>query len=164
MSALEVAVTLIKREEGCILHPYRDPAGIPTIGWGATVRHGRAVTMQTAPITQAEADSDLAADVAGRLAAVQAALRRAPTDGQLGAMTSFAYNVGVGAFLGSALLRRFNAGDLAGAADEFRRWTRSKGRVLPGLVRRREAERAAFLAGVPGTAGDPAGCHAGACG
>lgn len=148
-AALAIALVLVRREEGCRLAPYRDPVGIATIGWGQTVWQGRPVTMGTPPITQAEADADLADDVARRLGAVRAALRAAPTDGQLGAMTSFAYNVGVGAFLGSTLLRRLNAGDVRGAADEFRHWTLSRGRVLPGLVARRERERAAFLGGKP---------------
>ena len=74
-----------------------------------------------------------------------------PSGGQLGAMVSLAYNIGVGQpggaadFADSTVRRRFLAGDLAGAANAFRLWRFAGGRELPGLVARREAERAVFL-------------------
>jgi lysozyme len=60
---------------------------------------------------------------------------------------SFAYNVGGGNYCGSTLVRKLNAGDTAGACNELTRWTRAKGIVLPGLVKRREAERQLCLQG-----------------
>lgn len=147
MSALPIALGLIRQFEGCRLAPYRDPVGIPTIGWGQTSWAGRPVTMQTPPITQAEADADLAEDVALRLAAVRGLLRQPATDGQLGAMVSFAYNVGLGNLGKSALLRLFNAGDVPGAAAEFGHWVYARGVRLPGLGDRRSKEREAFLDG-----------------
>jgi lysozyme len=63
---------------------------------------------------------------------------------QFDALVSFAYNVGVGNLRSSTLLRKLNAGDYDGAALEFHRWNRSKGKVLPGLVRRRAAEALLF--------------------
>jgi lysozyme len=72
-------------------------------------------------------------------------LLRAPvTDSQLGALISFAYNVGLAALAGSTLLRLLNAGDAAGASRQFQRWSRANGKVLSGLVRRRAAEQAMF--------------------
>jgi lysozyme len=59
-------------------------------------------------------------------------------------MTSLAYNIGLDAFRASTLLRLYNAGNTAGAAAQFDRWSRANGRVLRGLVARREAERAVF--------------------
>lgn len=67
------------------------------------------------------------------------------TQGQFDALVSFAYNLGARGLSTSALLQKLNAGDYAGAADELPRWNKAGGKVLPGLTRRREAERALFL-------------------
>ena len=144
MSALAHAMALVKRWEGCRLSAYPDPGtgGDPwTIGYGATgpgIRQG--VTW-----TQAQADDRLALDVERFMRGVRGALTRPASDSELGAMTSLAYNIGMGAFRGSTLLRRFNAGDKAGAAMEFPRWNKAGGRVMKGLVSRRADERAVFV-------------------
>ena len=143
MSALAYAVSLIKKWENCKLAAYPDPGtgGAPwTIGWGATgpgIRKG--VTW-----TQAQADDRLALDVDRFLKGVRSVLRKPTTDAQLGAMTSLAYNIGVKAFTNSTLLRKFNAGDLAGAAAEFPRWNRAAGKVMRGLTNRRLDEQEVF--------------------
>lgn len=67
------------------------------------------------------------------------------TQGQFDALVSFAYNVGSRALSTSTLLKKLNAGDIKGAADEFLRWNKAGGKVMNGLTRRREAERALFL-------------------
>jgi lysozyme len=67
------------------------------------------------------------------------------TDNQFAALVSFAYNCGVGNLKSSSLLKHFNSGKIQEAAQEFLRWTKAKGVVMPGLVRRREAEKALFL-------------------
>lgn len=67
------------------------------------------------------------------------------TQGQFDALVSFTYNLGARSLSTSTLLRKLNAGDYAGAADEFMRWNKAGGKVLNGLTRRREAERALFL-------------------
>ncbi len=67
------------------------------------------------------------------------------TQGQFDALVSFAYNLGARALSTSTLLQKLNSGDYAGAADEYTRWNKAGGKVLPGLTRRREAERALFL-------------------
>jgi len=141
--ALDIALPLIKRWEGCKLTAYPDPGtgGAPwTIGWGSTgpgIRRG--VTW-----TQAQADARLADDVRKFMDGVSAALTVAPLPRELAAMTSLAYNVGLSAFRGSTLLRKFNAGDKAGAAAEFPRWNKAGGRVMQGLVNRRADERTVF--------------------
>lgn len=140
MSAQEVALGLIKPFEGCKLRAYRCPAGVWTIGWGAT---GPDI-VEGLVWTQAQADARLAQDVSKFLAGVRAAVKEPATDGQLGAMTSLAYNIGLAAFRKSTLLRLFNAGDVRGAAAQFARWNKAGGKVLPGLTRRRAAECAAF--------------------
>lgn len=143
MSALAYAVSLVKKWEGCRLEAYPDPGsgGDPwTIGYGATgpgIKKG-------VRWTQAQADDRLALDVDRFLKGVRSVLKRPATDAQLGAMTSLAYNVGVSAFRNSTLLRKFNAGDIAGAAAEFLRWNRAGGKVMKGLANRRADEREVF--------------------
>lgn len=140
--ALELAADLCRRFEGIRLRPYLCPAGVPTVGYGSTrYADGRAVSLTDPPITRDQADEllllTLRRDYWARVVQLCPA---AETAGQLGALTDFAYNVGVGALKASTLRRRVNAGDWAAAAVELRKWTRGGGRVLPGLVRRREAE------------------------
>lgn len=141
MSAKVVALGLIKQFEGCKLRAYKCPAGRWTCGWGTT---GPDVVEGTV-WTQAQADARLAQDVEKFLSGVRAAVKVKASDNEIGALASFAYNVGLGAFRSSTLLRLLNAGDRQGAADQFPRWNKVGGKVLPGLVRRREAERAVFL-------------------
>jgi len=137
----DAGVRLVQEFEGCILKAYRCPAGIPTIGYGATgpdIRMGMTWT-------QEQADERLAADLARFAAGVERLVQVDLTDNQFAAIVSFAFNVGLGALRDSTLLRKLNAGDYQGAADQLPRWNRGGGRVLPGLVRRRAAERALFL-------------------
>ena len=143
MSALAHAVALIKRWEGCKLEAYPDPGtgGAPwTIGWGST---GPGIH-KGVRWTQAQADDRLAQDVERFLKGVRSVVKRPATDAQLGAMTSLAYNIGASAFAKSTLLRKFNAGDIGGAAAEFLRWNRSGGKVMRGLTNRRADEKKVF--------------------
>ncbi len=140
MTALGYALALIRRWEGCRLTAYQDVAGIWTIGWGAT---GPGIT-RGVTWSQAQADERLAADVNRFMAGVAKALKRPATDHQLGAMVSLAYNIGLGAFTGSTLLRLFNAGQVELAAAQFGAWRRAGGKVVQGLVNRRADERRTF--------------------
>jgi len=129
---------LIKSHESLQLNAYLCPAKVWTIGYGHT---GDVVRGQR--ITEAEADKLLLNDLQRFEKAVNAVT--APLDqGQYDALVSFAFNVGVGAFRSSTLLRLLNHGDYEGAAGQFKRWNKGGGKVLPGLVRRREEERAMF--------------------
>lgn len=143
MTALAHAMALIKRWEGCRLVAYKCPAGIWTIGWGST---GPGIT-EGVRWTQAQADERLARDVEKFMVGVRKLLRRPVTEAQLGAMTSLAYNIGIGAFGSSTLLRLFNAGQTDLAAAQFAVWRRAGGKVLPGLVNRRADERRVFEGG-----------------
>lgn len=140
---VDCAKDLIRRFEGLRLKAYLCPAGIWTIGYGHTagVRAGQVID---------EIAAELLLDADLKYIAVQLSpLIRVPvSEGQAGAMLSFAFNVGVGAFRRSTLLRYLNEGKYANAAYEFRRWTKAGGRDLPGLVRRREAEEALFKEGM----------------
>ena len=148
---------MIKRFEGCArLRPdgryeaYPDPGtgGAPwTIGWGAT---GPGIGPGTI-WTQAECDARLEADLARYARDVEEALGGAPTSQQqFDALVSFHYNTG--AIARATLTRRHIAGDFAGAKAEFARWNRAGGRVLRGLVRRREAEAALYAGAGAGDA------------
>ena len=117
-------------------YPYVCPAGYWTIGFG------HLCAMNHAPITEAEAEDYLAGDL---LTALQATLRYCPVLAtepatRLAAVTDFTFNLGAGRLQASALRRRINQRDWSGSAAELRRWIHGAGRVLPGLVSRREAE------------------------
>lgn len=134
---------VLKYFESCRLKAYWDANGRAwTIGWGQTgpdVHEGLV-------ITQAQADQLLRMRLSREFVpGVLSALSRSVEQCELDAMVDLAYNIGVAAFQDSTLVRKFNAGDIGGAADEFPRWNRSGGKVLLGLRRRRAADRALFL-------------------
>lgn len=79
------------------------------------------------------------------LTALKSSVRASLTPNQWAALTSFAYNVGLSACLGSTLVRLVNEGELDKAADQFLLWDKSKGQVIQGLLNRRKAERTLFL-------------------
>jgi lysozyme len=138
---------LIAGEEGCRLTVYKDTGGAWTIGWGHLVKAGEKFfpygSVRT--ITQAEADALFQSDTAIANATVQNSVRVPLTENQRSALTSLAFNIGSGAFSGSTLVRKLNARDLAGAANEFLKWVYDNGVIVPGLVSRRQRERTVFL-------------------
>lgn len=145
-SALSLSCDLIRRFEGCRLAAYPDPAsgGDPwTIGFGAT---GPGI-QKGVVWTRTQAETDLASRVVKLLAQIRPLITGTtpPADGCVAALCSFAYNVGIGALAKSTLLKKYNAGDRQGAADEFLRWNKAAGKVFDGLTKRRTAERAVFL-------------------
>nr|WP_314590070.1 lysozyme [uncultured Serratia sp.] len=133
----------IKGFEALRLVAYPDPGtgGKPwTIGWG----HTKGVK-QGDRITQEQAEQFLSDDLAVFELTVNSAIKRPMTQNQFDAMVSLAFNIGGPAFAQSTLVNKFNAGDVQGAADQFPRWKFSDGKVMPGLVKRRVAERETFL-------------------
>ena len=142
-----VAAAFIAVHEGLPLNPdgtakpYLDAAGIPTICYGQT---GPTAT-SGARMTPQDCKALLEREIAKKyLPGVLACVDRPLTLPQAVALTSFAYNVGVRAACYSTLVRYHNAGDCPRAAAQFARWTRAGGRILPGLVTRREDEAAAY--------------------
>ena len=136
------AQDLVKSFEGCKLKAYMPtPNDRPTIGYGATFHaDGRAVKMGEV-WTQAQADDAFDHDINQYGAKVEKLLGGCDTDAaQFGAMTSLAYNIGLGGFGNSTVLRKHKAGDWAGAAAAFGMWNKQAGKVLAGLTRRRKAE------------------------
>jgi GH24 family phage-related lysozyme (muramidase) len=138
-------IDLIKKWEGCRLKAYQDSVGVWTIGYGLTSAAGIVPVTKGMVITQQQADDYLVRSLVKYEAAVTRALTRAPSQPQFDAMVSLCYNIGPGAFAGSTLVRRFNSGDIPGAADAFLMWNKAGGKVLQGLVNRRMDERAFFL-------------------
>lgn len=141
---------LIKSFEDCRLRAYPDPktGGAPwTIGWGHTGPEVKPGLVWT----QAQADAAFLSDLAAFERDVTSLVKVPLTQNQFDALVSFAYNVGsdidaddIAEGLGdSTLLRKLNAGDYAGAADEFLKWRKPIN--LPGILRRRKAERVLFL-------------------
>ena len=144
--AIALALPLIQQCEGCVLHPYEDAVGVWTIGYGCTTESdGRPVTPATMPMTEEGARATLEVLLSVRAEQIDAMLPARATDHQRAALYSFAWNLGVSALYHSTLLRHFVAGDIDAAANEFGRWVHAGGRVLPGLVTRRAAERDLFL-------------------
>ena len=150
MSALTLATRLIAHFEGCRTTAYQDVAGVWTIGFGAiwNAREGRAVR-EGDTITEADALADLSAAVSTTLDAVQLVAPRNATMHQVAACTSLAYNIGVGAFRSSLVLRLWRAGLGCPAANHFLDWDHAhvNGQlvVVDGLLNRRGAERTFFL-------------------
>lgn len=139
VSAVTVmAAALLATFEGEIRHTYLDPIGIPTACVGHTGPDVRLGQRYTAEQCQALLQQDLLEANADIDRCIKAPL----TVGQRAAMISFVFNVGGKKFCGSGVARRLNAADYAGACAELSRWVYAGGRVLPGLVKRRAAERA----------------------
>lgn len=134
-------IDLVRQFEGCELHAYKCPAGVLTIGYG----HTGPDVVSGLVITQQRAVELLQGDLAKFEKAVAAALKVPVTANQFAAMVALAYNIGAGAFAKSTLVKRLNAGKTQEAADQFLAWNKAGGKVLAGLTRRREAERALFL-------------------
>ena len=160
MTISEAGIQLIKSFEGCHNSPYRCPAGLWTIGYGHVLYPDQArlktpergsypLKPEHNRVWDAiEIDSLLEKDL---LRFTNGVRRYCPAaaDNQchLDAITSLAFNIGLGNLQSSTLRMKYNRSDYDGAADEFLKWRKANGVVLRGLERRREAERALFLSG-----------------
>lgn len=140
MKISERGIETIKRHEGLRLDSYQDAAGVWTIGYGhtETARPGQRITVETA-------ERLLMQDIEQFESAVNRLVQVPLTQSQFDALVSFTFNVGIGALERSTLRWLLNNADYAGAADQLLRWNRAGGRVLAGLVARRDAERDLFL-------------------
>jgi lysozyme len=128
---------LIRRFEGLRLRAYVCPAGVLTCGYGST---GPDIKPDTA-WTKDQAEARMALDAA-RFTVATRKLCPGQRGDNLAALADFAYNLGATRLAGSTLRRKINAGDVAGAKAELLKWVRGGGRVLPGLVIRRQVEAA----------------------
>lgn len=136
-AAAGVLMAMVPANEGTVLRTYKDLGGVLTYCTGATenAQWGRTYTPAECA---AQLDRDLARHAEGVMACVHVSM----TDGQKVAFVDFAYNVGVGAFCGSSVARRANAGDMAGACAALSMWDKVNGRPVAGLIKRRAVERA----------------------
>jgi lysozyme len=148
MQTNEAGRNLIKRFESLRLEAYKCPAGVWTIGYGHT-RDPFSGKLDVKPgnklKSEHEADELLKLDLERSYEPAVAELCPGATENQFAALVSFTFNLGVNALTKSTLRRKFLAGDIAGAADEFLKWNKAAGKVLNGLVKRRAAERELFL-------------------
>ena len=141
-------IALIKKYEGLRLKAYPDPGtgGEPwTIGYGTTSSAGVGKVTPGMVITRVQAESMLVRSLVAYEKGVLQALKNPPTQHQFDALVSFAYNVGVSNMSRSSVVKYLNAGQVEKAAGAFMLWNKAAGRVMPGLTKRRAAERELFL-------------------
>lgn len=149
---LPATLDLVKHYEGFRSRAYIDTSGLPVIGYGQSRINGQTVRMGQY-ITRAQADAALARELYHIQRLVLNNVKVELTPHQLGALTSLVYNAGTRVIKQSTLSRKLNAGDYQGAAREFTRWNKANqgGRLvaLPGLTKRRAAEKNLFLTPYP---------------
>jgi len=140
---LEIAAELCKRFEGFRAKPYLCPAGIPTIGYGSTYyADGKKVTLNDSSISQEAANALLMSELQHTY--LPGVLKNCPIlatdERKCNAVVDFCYNLGVGRLQTSTLKRKINAQDWGGAKEQLMLWTKGGGKVLPGLLKRRQSE------------------------
>lgn len=132
---------VVREFEGLRLEAYLDTGGVWTIGYGHTgeeVRRGLTIDL-------AQAETWLTEDLREAEGYVSKLVKVGLTQNQFDALVSFVYNIGGTAFGYSTLLRKLNAGDYEGAANQLLRWNKDNGKVIRGLTNRRKRERELFL-------------------
>ena len=155
----EKAFSMLKKHEGVRNKPYRCPAALWTIGVGHVLypeqgnlkmadRLNYPLKIEDFRIfSKEEVDAILKADLNRFVRGVSRYCPVIASQEQLDALVSFAFNVGLGALQRSTLRQKHNRGDYEGAANEFMKYTKGGGKVLPGLVKRRNDEKALYLGG-----------------
>jgi lysozyme len=131
---------LLKKFEGCKLTAYRCPANVCTIGYGHTSAAGAPEVRDGMKITQADAEAILRHDLVKYETAVEGMVKQPLNQNQFDVLVDFAYNAGVGNLKSSTLLKKINTAKFDEVPAELMKWTKGGGKVLPGLVRRRQAE------------------------
>ena len=143
MNIGDKGIALIKGFEGFKAKAYLDGGGVPTIGFGTTkgVKMGQI-------ITESQAETFLRRDISLAVTAVSNAVTVALSQDQFDSLVCFTYNVGIGAFKGSTLLKLLNSGHYDQVPAQLLRWDKDNGVVVAGLLRRRQAEGVLFSTGV----------------
>ena len=142
MKISDKGIELIKSFEGLRLEAYLDVVSVPTIGYG----HTKGVKLGDV-ITEKKAEDYLLDDIHDARMCIMRTVPYGLAPHQFDALVSLIFNIGVGAFSKSTLLKKLKALDIVGAANEFNRWNKAGGVVNKGLTRRRAKERAVFLTG-----------------
>lgn len=140
-SATDTIASFIAGHEGFRSQPYKDAGGRMTIGYGHLIKPGENFA---GGITRAQGLNLLASDAGSAMATVMRNVKVALNANQVAALTDLAFNVGPRAFANSTLLKNLNAGDLAGVADQWTKWTNAGGRFSQGLYNRRLEDRDLF--------------------
>ena len=140
---LELAASLCRQFEGFRSKPYLCPAGVPTIGYGSTYySDGRKVTLNDALISQEDANALLMVELNHTY--LPGVLRNCPIlatdEKKCNAIVDFVYNLGIGRLQTSTLKRKINSQEWEAAKEQLMLWTKGGGKVLPGLLKRRQAE------------------------
>lgn len=138
------AIDLIKKYEGFRPHAYQDSVGVWTIGYGTTRINGQPVKAGMT-ITEDQALQLVQQEVNKLWSQIEQISRVNLNQNQMNALVDFAYNLGFNALKTSTLMKYINQSKFDQAANEFTRWVYADGKVLPGLVKRREAEKQLFL-------------------
>lgn len=146
MKLSENGINMLKEFEGFKSIPYLDSANVPTIGYGSTFyANNQPVTMTDAPISEEQAHRLMIKVLARFELAVNDAVKVPINQNQFDALVLLTYNIGIGAFNGSTLLKELNKGNYSAAAGQFKWWRMAGGKVLKGLVTRRAKEKTLFL-------------------
>ena len=139
MNIGQKGIELIKHFEGCELEAYKCPAGVWTIGYG----HIKGVS-EGMSITQAQAEQMLLDELKEYENYINELVVVDLSQNQFDALVSWVYNLGPANLKSSTLLKVLNSGDYAGVPDQIERWNKAGGKVLEGLIRRRQAESSLF--------------------
>ncbi|WP_151830020.1 lysozyme [Acinetobacter junii] len=145
MKISQVGIELISSFEDLKLNAYDDGVGVWTIGIGTTTYPNGVKVKKGDKCTLEQAKEYFAHDLKRFESSVNNLVKVPLTQNQFDALVSLVYNIGQTAFSNSTLLKKLNAKDYQAAADQFLRWNKGGGKVMKGLVRRREAERVLFL-------------------
>jgi lysozyme len=144
MKTSQRGIDFIKEAEGLRLEAYQCSANVWTVGYGATRIMGKPVK-QGDKITTREAEAILKSDLREFEDAINQSVKTPMTQSQFDALVSLVFNIGIGAFRRSTILRKMNEADYAGAALEFPRWNKVGGKVNRGLTLRRAREASLFV-------------------
>lgn len=140
MKTSKAGIDLIKQFEGCRLEAYLCPALVWTIGYGHTngVKKGD-------KITELQAETFLTIDLQKFEKAINELVTVPINQNMFDSLASFVFNIGIGAFKGSTLLKLLNKKEYGLAACQFERWNKAGGKILSGLMKRRAAEKKLFI-------------------
>jgi lysozyme len=148
MRTNDAGLAIVKAFEGYSSAPYCDVVGVATIGYGSTFGcDGLRITIDHAPVSKREGEKLLRCGLRTAERAVKQLVTAELTENMFSALVSLCYNIGSGNLQRSTLRMKLNRGSYEAAADEFPKWRKAGGRVLPGLVRRRAAEQELFTNG-----------------
>ena len=143
------AASICRRFEGLYLKPYLCPAGVPTIGYGATFyQNGKKVSLRDKPITREQAEDLLMYHLKQYfLKEVLLLCYTLDTESKTASILDFAFNVGLGNLKVSTLRKRILSKNWEDVPNQLMRWNKANGKVLKGLTLRREAEKVLFILG-----------------